>query len=548
MPVGGNARDRRTSRVVASAIALGVIAWTSWAGAWAVPEPEPGDQVALEQYQARILDRQAIDGTPEMPGRATALGGEHQHSRAPSEPIPISQGGRWRYAASFPAAANAIHAITGPEGKVLVVAGSGNRRETFEAGEFSSYLWNTITGTRRLISTPDDLFCSGHLLLPDGRALIVGGTTAYRPFKGGRSVYAFDFETEQYDILSPMEVGRWYPSVTMNATGQAVITSGLDDDGILASVNEVFDYRTNTVTRLPGTRKFPLYPHVHLSSSGSLFFSGGSYSGAGSHPPGFWEPSSNGFSAVSGLSLPSGRNSAASCFIGSVRDQHLMVMGGGFPATRSTSVIKLNAASPVYRSGPALRHRKAYLNCVNLPDGSLLEVGGGWANTIEGASSEVSLLRGVGGSWVGMNPLPAGEHRVYHSIAFLRDDGAVISMTSNPRDGVWSTSVLVYRPPYFYRGPRPQITRAPTDVVRGRTYTVKATTTNSRLARVTLTAPSAPTHASEPNQRYISFPVVDGTVRFGASRAVLPAGWYRLWAVDSNGRPSTVAHWVHLRG
>jgi Domain of unknown function (DUF1929) len=536
--------DRRTLTVITAAIAVGVAAWTSSAR----PAPAPDDRVDLEEYQADLLDPQAIDGTPEKVTPGATQGERDLAPAAPNEPIPIAEGGRWRYAASFPAAFNAIHAITGPNGKILVVAGSGNRRETFEAGQFQSYLWNTITGTRRLISTPDDLFCSGHVLLPDGRALILGGTTAYQPFKGGRFVYAFDFGTEEYDILSPMEVGRWYPSVTTNATGQTVITSGFDEDGILASINEIFDYRTNTVTRLPGTRQFSLYPHIHLSSRGSLFFSGASYSGAGRHPPGFWQPSSNGFSSVSGLSLASDRNSAASCFVRDVRDQNLMVMGGGFPTTASTRVIKLNAASAAYRAGPALRRAKAYLNCVNLPDGSLLELGGGLANTIDGASLEVSLLRGVGGSWIRMNPLPTGEHRVYHSIAFLRDDGAVISMTSNPTDGAWSTSVLVYRPPYFYRGPRPEITRAPTEIVRGGTYVVRATTSNARLTRVTLTTPSAPTHASEPNQRYISFPVVDGSVRFGPSRAVLPAGWYRLWAVDSLGRPSAVARWVHLTG
>jgi hypothetical protein len=530
--------------VIIAAIALSVAAWTSPAAP--APDGHHHHHMNLEEYQARFLDPQALDGRPEVATpRATQPEGDVT-AAAPNELIPISQGGRWRYASSFPATFNAIHAITGPGGKILVVAGSGNRSETFEAGRFESYLWNTITGTRRLISTPDDLFCSGHVLLPDGRALILGGTTAYRPFRGGRFVYAFDFETERYDRLTPMQVGRWYPSVTTNATGRTVITSGFDGDGTLTSVNEIFDYRTDTVTRLPGTRRFPLYPHIHLSSRGSLFFSGGSYSGAGIHRPGFWRPSSNGFSAVSGLSLASDRNSAASCFVGDVRDQNLMVMGGGFPATTSTRVIKLNAATPTYRAGPPLRRAKAYLNCVNLPNGSLLEVGGGRRNRISDASREVGLLRGVGGSWLRRNPLPSGEHRLYHSLAFLRDDGAVISMSSNPTDGAWSTSVLVYRPPYFYRGPRPEITQAPTEITRGRTYTVRASTSGARLTRVTLTTPSAPTHASEPNQRYISFPVVDGAVHFGPSRAVLPAGWYRLWAVDSEDRPSTVARWVHL--
>ena len=103
-------------------------------------------------------------------------------------------------------------------------------------------------------------------------------------------------------------------------------------------------------------------------------------------------------------------------------------------APSSTNVIDLDSSStPKYKAGPSLRAAKVYVSCVQLPDGSVLELGGGSANKIENASQEVSLLKTpTSKSWTAMNPLPKGEHRLYHSMAFLADDGSVISAVLQP--------------------------------------------------------------------------------------------------------------------
>ena len=60
---------------------------------------------------------------------------------------------------------------------------------------------------------PKDLFCSGHVLLPDGRVLIGGGTLAYGAWKGAKYLWTFNPRTNRYEQLAPMQVGRWYPSL-----------------------------------------------------------------------------------------------------------------------------------------------------------------------------------------------------------------------------------------------------------------------------------------------------------------------------------------------
>ncbi|UGY93687.1 kelch motif-containing protein [Streptomyces gobiensis] len=79
---------------------------------------------------------------------------------------------------------NAIHAALLHTGKVLLIAGSGNDQEQFDAGTFATILWDPADNTFKRIHTPDDLFCAGHSALPDGRMLVAGGTARYEKLDG----------------------------------------------------------------------------------------------------------------------------------------------------------------------------------------------------------------------------------------------------------------------------------------------------------------------------------------------------------------------------
>lgn len=506
----------------------------------------------LKKYQAQHLDPQAATGEVDIPPPPNAPGpaGHHGQHRSTTEagtrasgftPLPPEVGGQWDYLPSFPPQFNALHVVAGPNGKILLIAGSGVNKANFVAGTFTSYLWDPATDQRRMIPTPEDMFCAGHTLLPDGRALVGGGTAAYGQWKGSKALYAFNFTTEQYEKLPPLEVGRWYPTAVTGSDGRVLFVSGLDENGIKTNVTEVFDYRTNTHSRVRSTRPMPNYVHLHLASNGKFFVTD-------TNRPGFWDPYANTFRQVTGFMGPKvGAATMASCFVGDVRDQNLMVLGGGWPATNVTRIIDLDAPTPTYREGPPLGAAKAYLSCVNLPDGTLFEANGGSSNQIAGASSEAAILTSVNADWTPVNPLPDGEHRLYHSLLFLLDSGQVVSTTSNPKGEARNNSLLVYSPAYLFQGERPVLTQAPTEVAYGGTYPVSATATDATVDRITLTSAPSPTHSLDANQRYLSMPVVDGTITLPTSGGILPPGWYRLWAVDSEGRPS-VASWIHLSG
>lgn len=147
-----------------------------------------------------------------------------------------------------------------------------------------------------------------------------------------------------------------------------------------------------------------------------------------------------------------------------------------------------------------------------------------------------------------MASLPTGEHRVYHSMLALLDDGRVLSMTSNPKGGApWSTSVLAFSPPYMFKGQRPVTTAAPTVVTYGGSYSVAATAaTGSTVNRMVITTPPAPTHGMDNGQRALSLPIVNGRITMPTQATIMPPGMYRLWSVDTLGRPS-IARWFEMR-
>jgi hypothetical protein len=74
---------------------------------------------------------------------------------------------------------NAIHAAMLHTGKVMILAGSGNNEKQFDAGKFHTLLWDPATDKFTKVHTPSDMFCAGHVFLPDGKLLIAGGTRRY---------------------------------------------------------------------------------------------------------------------------------------------------------------------------------------------------------------------------------------------------------------------------------------------------------------------------------------------------------------------------------
>lgn len=533
-------------------------------------------EAQTKDYQKQFIDPQAPIGTEAKSSKASKKATSNVKLDSPVETkaanpdsasdlkaLAEAAGGEWEPLKSLPSGSNAYHLIMGPKGKILLIAGSGNNSTVFEAGTFKAYVWEPMsghldelipcTGPGQPKCTPTDMFCAGHMLMSNGQGIAAGGTTDYSPWKGSKALYTFDFGTNTFVRQKNMVDGRWYPTVVNTRGGYSLIVGGFNSSGANSKSSEVYRPWDGGYDPQPGNREFPLYPHIFLTADAKYFFTGAGWVKAPEDVdstttffhPGFWQPfKGNKFTKVNDLTVPTRRGFGSSCWLGSIRRQRLMVMGGGHPATSSTNVIDLDSSStPKYQAGPSLRAAKIYVSCVQLPDGSVLELGGGSANKIENASQEVSLLKTpTSKSWTAMNPLPDGEHRLYHSMAFLADDGSVISLSSNPKGQARSDTVLRFKPPYMFKGDPPTISGVPEEVTYGQTVPINV---SSDVTKVIMMSPASPTHSFDANQREIPLQYADGKITINATSSLAPRGYYRLFAINDKGAVST-AKWTHL--
>ena len=128
---------------------------------------------------------------------------------------------------------------------------------------------------------------------------------------------------------------------------------------------------------------------------------------------------------------------------------------------------------------------RSYQNTVLLPDRSMVAVGGGVGESVadgkyaidpNGRQRQVELYSPATGKWR-LGPAQV-EDRGYHSTAILLPDGRVWSAgdEKHPLEpgGGWALTdtAEIYSPPYLFKGPRPRILTAPSQVSWGHEFTV----------------------------------------------------------------------------
>lgn len=471
-----------------------------------------------------------------------------------------------------------MHSVVLNNGKVLLIAGSGNSEENFAAGTFTSAVYNPATGSYKVIPTPKDMFCAGHVQLADGRVLVMSGNKAFpvaggHGYEGYKDSYVFDPVTETYSKTNDLNDGHWYPSATELGNGDIISFGGLREDSSGSVTAERWSNAQQQwlpLWQVNQTWSFwGLYPSMILMQDGRLFYSGSHVFGNGTPGTGsaIYDYDANTTTAVPGLQNKDQRDQSASVLLPPAQDQKVLTLGGGNidsnpAANRLTDVIDLKATSPAYTVGPPIpqgtvdlgngkiaqtgSQGKMYVSAVLLPDGKVLETGGGLHNRADPVF-EASLFDPATSAF---DPVAADpEARGYHSSAFLLPDGRVMATGDNPGNGTWNHDVSIYTPPYLLKGTRPTITSViDNEWVYGDTQRI---TVDRPVVKAELIRPAAVTHSSDPNQRFVDLPLsVDGNnvdLNVTSNPNLAPPGWYMLFAVDANGVPS-VARWVHLQG
>lgn len=454
----------------------------------------------------------------------------------------------------------ALHSTLLHDGRLLLIAGSGNDETNFNAGSFRAVVWSPTTNVFKDIPVPYDMFCAGHVTLPDGKILLAGGTQAFpaanvgpTTFEGSKKSYYFDPADDAFHQLSDMSGAHWYPSLTKLGNGDIWSAGGLDEKAQGTVLTEMFDTSAMTwqpQNQVPQTWSFwGTYPHMFLLENGRMFYSGGHTFGNGLPGTGasLYDWTTAQIWDVPGLRQKDLRDQAGSVFIGPAQDQKIMIVGGGnadgnVPAINLVDIIDLTQPSPHYVPGPDLPGPgKMYVNVLNLPDRTVLAANGSQLNR-SGNIHTAAIYTPSTNSWTTVAADPVGRN--YHSTSILLPDGRVAVMGSNPLDNSFEARISVYSPPYLFKGARPTIASAPGQVGYGENVQIGVT---GDVTAASLIPPMSQTHQTDTNARVVDLPLAgtgaNRTAQVPSNPNLLPPGPYMLSVLTADGVPS-VARWV----
>lgn len=444
---------------------------------------------------------------------------------------------------------NPIHVALMKNGKVLLVAGSGNLpAET----NFQGAVWDPVSGAITTHSVGWDMFCNNMINLPDGRVLINGGNLGYDPFLGLARSSIYDPTSAAYTDIADMAHGRWYPTLTMLGDGRVITYSGLTETGTTNETVEIYTPGAGWSPEYPSGWTPPLYPRLHLLPNGTVFYSG---PGNGSR---FFNPSTRAWTGVVAPTNYGGTRLYGSSVLMPLSPAdgykpRVMIMGGGSPATATTELIDLSVPNPKWQYGPPMSQPRIEMNATLLPNGTVLVLGGSlYDEDAATASLNADLYNPKTNTFssAGANVFP----RLYHSNSLLLPDATVLLLGGNPSRGVVEPHMEIYTPAYLLNADgslktRPTIDSVPSGpIAYGQSFQV-ATNDAASISSVVLARLGTPTHSFDNEQRLIELTYTAGsdtlTVTAPPHGNVAPPGYYLLFILDSAGVPS-VAKYVQI--
>ena len=445
---------------------------------------------------------------------------------------------------------NPIHTALMSNGKILVVAGSGNypAQTTFQVA-----VWDLSNNT---ISPPVpqrwDMFCNGMIVLPDGRPFIVGGNLQYDPFFGWKRTSIYDPVTDKWADMEDMAHGRWYPTTTVLGDGRVMTFSGLDENSGTNSQVEI--YKVGAGWGAPSTAPWtpPLYPRMHLLPSGKVFYSGSTTQSR------TFDPSTNTWSGVIANTNYGGARTYGSSVLFPLTPANgykpkVIIFGGGNPSVATTEIIDLSASTPAWVYGPSMSQPRIEMNATMLPNGKILTVGGSLNDEDTATASLQADLYDPATNTMGSagsNAFP----RLYHSVSLLLPDATVWVAGGNPSRGSYEQHVEIYTPPYLYNSSgslatRPSITSVTPGVIGFGTSFQVQTPDAAKIASVVIMKDGSVTHAFNMDQRLVGLSFTAGSgvlnVTGPPNGNIAPPGYYMIFLINTSGVPS-VAKFVQV--
>jgi hypothetical protein len=464
--------------------------------------------------------------------------------------------GRWD-TVPFQMPINPVHAALMNTGKVFIISGSGNDPDN---KNLQAAVWDPKTLLIKTFTISWDMFCSGMVILPDGRPFVLGGTLKYDPFLGETKTAIFDPLSETF-VASPdmgANEGRWYPSGIVLGNGSVLVYSGFKNTlGTTGDSVTNFDVQIwDGTTWSPAGTAFPslqLYPRQHLLPTGKIFESGSNQDSQ------MYDPATKAFAFVAKTIFTSNRDYGTSVLLPLTPENSfkpvVMIMGGSASMTTDTTELMDLSVTPLkWAPGPKMVQPRIQMNATILPNGKVLASGGSVKD--EDVTTAVKQAEIYDPATRAFTPASTMDvPRVYHSNTMLLPDGTVASFGGNPMRKVYQPEIEIYSPPYLFNAngslaKRPTITDvAPGELHYGQRFNI-ITPEAANIESVVLIRAGAVTHSFDMEQRLVglNFAAVGGALQATApaNGNLAPPGYYLLFILSKEGVPS-VAQFVHLQ-
>lgn len=409
---------------------------------------------------------------------------------------------------------------------------------------------------------------------------------------------------------SDMKYQRWYPTGVTLPDGRILILSGSDQDTsvgpeeasstkVRQPVPEVYDPRTDRTVALENARKlFNMYPRAFVTQTGpgkhdwKVCVAGGAVQpplpgepgGADiqGYDPFFYNGETYCLDVLAALADPhrdvpaekhwqfvdtaaNAHDSGAGVRMVTIRadgtwSQKVFLFGGnngeGGGNVATAEVIDFSEPAPTWKPIAPLATPAGQNNVVALPDGKLLVVGGR-ADGID--SLHYQLYDPADGTRQDLIQSPVPRHD--HSTALLQPNGGVWVMGGNRVQLIGRTQVErdlavpvleFYQPPYFFKGPRPVIEKAPDQIHYGQKFKLEVSDAGGQIASVALLRTGPITHNWARGNQYVQLPFTqEKNGKLSVTSPPLPglavAGDYLLFVVNEEGVPSVGKHlWLKV--
>ena len=463
----------------------------------------------------------------------------------PKENLNVAENGQWSAVIPWPHVA--VSAAVLRDGRILTWA--SNKKNAFPSKKEFTYTatWDPNTGEfSEIPHEGHDLFCGHQVILNDGRIFVNGGRNLVK------TTSIFNPANNQWEIVQPMNRGRWYPTSVVLPDNRVLTMLGWGGGKYPEIWSENIGWKV--LSNIDLTKSLLTHKdHFEYNWSPLLTFApNGNILQFGPTPDMHWLSANNNGSIGSAGSARFEAYTKESAFV-MYDEKHLLITGGSASKSDEKSVsdaaiLTIENEDVTVTPIAPMQFARKFHNPVVLPNGEVFIVGGNTSGekfqddqsvlTTELWNAQSKTFRTAADSSIPRN---------YHSVALLMIDGRVFS-AGGGLCGTCKTNhqdAQIYSPPYLFDktgqpAVRPVILEAPERASEGQAITVR---TDHPISQFALIKTSSTTHGTNTDQRFLPITFSQKSLEhyeltLPHNPNVMTPGMWMLFALNEQGVPS----------